>query len=628
MCGICGKLNYDALPVEESLLRRMSHALTHRGPDDEGFYLHNNIGLGHRRLSIIDLSPSGHQPMSNEDGTIWIVYNGEIYNFAALKADLIAKGHVFRSKGDTEVIIHLYEEHGPACLQYLWGMFAFSIWDGRERQLFLARDRAGKKPLYYHHGADAFLFSSEIKAILQDEGVAKRPDHVAIHHYLTYQDVPSPWTAFEGIRKVPPAHYMIVKDGKVELKKYWKISYLPKLSMNEEDVAEETIRRLRDAVKVRLISDVPLGAFLSGGIDSSAVVALMAGEMNVPVRTFSLGFREDDYNELSYAKMVAKRLGTRHTEFIVEPKILDIIDKLVWHYNEPFADASAIPAYYISRLAREQVTVVLTGDGGDEDFAGYERYIANMFVERIKGLLPLSAAQALLTLVKRLPHKGSSMNLVWKVKRFLQEYPHSPLMRNAHWLSHFIPEMKSDLYTAGFREKVAAQDSYAMLRQHDEEAEADNLLDRALYADVMMYLPDDLLVKTDVATMAHSLEARSPFLDHAFMEFAAQIPAEMKLRGMTAKYILKKAFRSRLPDAVISRGKQGFAVPLDHWFRGELKEMAFDILLSQRAAERAYFRPETIRKILDEHVSGKWNWQNHIWNLLMLELWHRMFIDG
>ena len=628
MCGISGKVNVDGNPVERAILQRMTAVLSHRGPDDEGIFIDGSVGLGHRRLSIIDLSPSGHQPMSNEDGTIWIVYNGEIYNFTALKADLIAKGHVFRSQCDTEVIIHLYEEHGPACLQYLRGMFAFAIWDGRERQLFLARDRAGKKPLYYHHGAHTFLFSSEIKGILQDESAVKRPDHVAIHHYLTYQDVPSPWTAFEGIRKVPPAHYMIVKDGKVELNRYWKLTYLPKFSMTEEEIAVETLGRLREAVKIRLISDVPLGAFLSGGIDSSAVVALMAGEMNIPVRTFSIGFREDDYNELSYAKMIAKHLGTQHTEFIVEPKVLDIIDKLVWHYNEPFADASAIPTYYISGLAREEVTVVLNGDGGDEDFAGYERYIANMLAEKLQGFLPSSVAKALLTFVKLLPHNGSSMSLIWKAKRFLQEYPHIPLMRNAHWLSHFTPEMKSDLYTAGFREKVAAHDSYAMLRQCDEEAEADHVLDRTLYADMMMYLPDDLLVKVDVATMANSLEARSPFLDHEFMEFAARIPAEMKLRGMTAKYILKKAFRSLLPDAVLSRGKQGFAVPLDHWFRSELKEMAFDILLSQRAAGRAYFRQETIRKILDEHVSGTWNWQNHIWNLLMLELWHRMFIDG
>ena len=628
MCGICGKLSFDREPIDRNLIQRMSSVLAHRGPDAEGIWMDGTIGLGHRRLSVIDLSPSGHQPMSNEDGTIWIVYNGEIYNFIALKDALITKGHVFRSTCDTEVIIHLYEEHGPTCLQYLRGMFAFAIWDGRERQLFLARDRAGKKPLYYLSGTDAFMFASEIKAILQDESVAKKPDHVAIHHYLTYQDVPSPWTAFEGIRKVPPAHYMIVKDGMVELKRYWKLSYLPKFRMSEEEIAEEAVRKLREAVKVRLISDVPLGAFLSGGIDSSAVVALMAEEMDDPVRTFSIGFREDDYNELNYAKMVATQFGTRHTEFMVEPDVLDIIDKLVWHYNEPFADASAIPSYYVSRLARNQVTVVLNGDGGDEDFAGYERYTANAFAERMHGFLPASAAKALLAVVRVFPHKRSSMNLIWKIKRFLQEYPHVPLIRNAHWLSHFTPEMKSELYAAAFMEEVAANDSYALLREHYEEAVADHVLDRTLYADTMMYLPDDLLVKIDVASMANSLEARSPFLDHEFMEFAARIPAEMKLKGMTTKYILKKAFRNRLPDAVISRGKQGFAVPLDHWFRSRLKDMAFDILLSQRTAERGYFRQEMIIKILDEHVSGTWNWQNHIWNLLMLELWHRMFIDG
>ena len=628
MCGICGKINFDGTPVGESLLREMASTLSHRGPDDEGFYCGGGTGLGHRRLSIIDLSPLGHQPMSNENGTVWIVFNGEIYNFRELREELEAKGHAFRSKTDTEVIVHLYEEYGHQCVLMLRGMFAFAIWDSSSRTLFLARDRTGKKPLYYRHTPDSFIFGSEIKAVLCDDSAETKPDQVAIHHYLTYQDVPSPWTAFEGIRKLPPAHVMTLRDGRAEMRRYWKLSYLPKHMMSEEEIGDEVVRRLAEAVKIRLVSDVPLGAFLSGGIDSSAVVALMAREASRPVKTFAVGFGEKDYNELKYARIIAERFGTEHTEFMAEPDVCDILDKLIWHYNEPFADASAVPTYHVSRLAREHVTVVLNGDGGDEDFAGYERYVANALAERLMRFIPASAAGAMLSVLMLLPRRRSSMSFVWKLKRFLQEYPSEPFLRNAHWLSHFTPAMKSGLYTPEFAEAVDEHDSYALLDRHFREAEADRMLDRALYADTMMYLPDDLLVKVDVAAMAHSLEARSPFLDQQFMEFAARIPADLKLRGRVTKYILKKAFRGILPDTVLSRPKQGFTVPLDAWFRGELKAMAYDVLMSERSMNRGYFRPERVRMILDEHSSGSWNWQNHIWNLLMLELWHRMFIDG
>ena len=632
MCGICGKINFNNQPVEESLLKRMAGVLSHRGPDDEGIYIKKNIGLGHRRLSIIDLSPLAHQPMSNEDGTIWIVYNGEIYNFPELREYLIRRGHTFRSKSDTETIIHLYEEYGVECLKYLRGMFAFAIWDERDKSLFLARDRVGKKPLYYRHSEDTFIFASEIKAILQDESFLSRPDYTAIHHYLTYQDVPSPWTAFEGIKKLPPAHYLVLKNGKVEVKKYWQLSYLPKhnpLSPPfskggkggfEKALKDEIVERLKEAVRIRLISDVPLGAFLSGGIDSSAVVAMMAGMMDKPVKTFSIGFKEGAYNELRYARMIAEKFKTDHTEFIVEPKAIDVIDKLVWHYNEPFADSSAIPSYYVSRLAVEHVKVVLNGDGGDENFAGYGRYAANNFSLKIQKFFPSSIAKALLPAVMLLPHGKDSGNFFWKLKRFLQEYVYPKEMRNAHWLSHFTTEMKAGLYTDDFFQKVSHIDSFDLLMEKYASAEADNFLDKTLYADVMMYLPDDLLVKMDVASMANSLEARSPFLDHEFMEFVAKIPAELKLRGKTTKYILKEALRGILPDEVLFREKMGFAVPIDRWFRNELKEMVYDTLLDAKAIQRGYFKKEAVKKILDEHASGRWNWHNHIWNLLILEL--------
>ncbi len=627
MCGICGKVNLNNEPVGENLLGRMTSSLVHRGPDDSGIRISGNVGLGHRRLSIIDLSPQGHQPMCNEDGTVWIVYNGEIYNFLDLRPDLMAKGHTFRSRSDTETIIHLYEEYGTACLQYLRGMFAFAIWDERDKSLFIARDRIGKKPLYYYSDGKTFIFASEIKAILADERVERVPDHEAIHHYLTYQYVPSPWTAFRGIRKLPPAQYLILKNGEITLCRYWQLTYLPKHAIKEKDLKHEILERLKEAVRIRLISEVPLGAFLSGGIDSSAIVAVMAGMMNEPVKTFSIGFREEAYNELKFARMVADKYKTDHTEFMVEPDAVDILPKLVWHYNEPFADPSAIPTYYVSKLAREHVTVILNGDGGDENFAGYARYALNAFSEKVRRFFSPALVRAMHPLFMLLPHGGNPNSFFWRLKRFSQVYVRSPELRNADMLCHFMAEMKSDLYTEAFRDEVSGTDSFDLLLAKFHEAGADNLLERTLYSDVMMYLPDALLVKVDVASMANSLEARSPFLDHELMEFVARVPAQLKLKGMTTKHILKETLRGILPDEVLFREKMGFGVPLDYWFRNELKEMAFDTLLGQRAMERGYFNRDYVREILDDHVSRKWNWQYHIFNLLMLELWHREFID-
>jgi len=377
MCGIGGKLYFDsARSVNPTLLDRMNAVLAHRGPDDGGVYHDGPIGLAHRRLSIIDLSPAGHQPMSNPSGTLWITFNGEIYNFLELRGELEHDGATFRSKTDTEVILALYERHGAECLRYLRGMFAFAIWDGQTRTLFLARDRLGKKPLYYYQDAKQFLFASEPKGILQDPEVPVEPDLEAIHHYLTYGYIPSPYSAFKGFRKIPPAHYLIIREGRVHLERYWQLRYHPKLQMTEAELREELLTRLREAVRLRMISDVPLGAFLSGGIDSSTVVALMSECSSGPVKTFSIGFEEERYNELPYARLVAERYGTDHHEFVVKPEAIKILPELVWHYNEPYADSSAIPTYYLSKMTREHVTVALNGDAGDENFAGYERYLA------------------------------------------------------------------------------------------------------------------------------------------------------------------------------------------------------------------------------------------------------------
>jgi len=632
MCGICGKINLDGTPADEKLLKRMASCLSHRGPDAEGVYLKGSVGLGHRRLSIIDLSPAGHQPMCNEDGTVWIVLNGEIYNFRELRDELEKKGHVFRSHSDTEAILHLYEEEGPDCVKGLRGMFAFAIWDERDRSLFLARDRAGEKPLFYYLDDRCLIFGSEIKAILQNPNVSVKPDYVAIHHYLTYQSVPSPFSAFQGISKLPPAHYLICRNGKVEIARYWQLTYLPKFAAASlsavRDLESELVERLTEAVRLRLISDVPLGAFLSGGMDSSVVVALMSQVMKEPVRTFSIGFHEKDYDELHYARIIADRFKTAHTEFQVRPNAVDILPKLVWHYNEPFADPSAIPSYYVSKLARQYVTVVLNGDGGDESFAGYDRYRANELAMRFERM-PVFLKRLLLPLCGRLlPASADPNSFSWRLKRFSQALSLSPELRNANWATNFDNDMKSLLYTDDFKKKTNAIDSYNIILDRYAQAQATDFIDRTLYADVTLYLSETLLVKMDIASMANSLEARSPFLDHEVMEFAARIPAHLKLHNGRTKIILKNAFAEMLPQEIIMRKKMGFGVPLGHWFRNELKEMAYDTLLGQRAVERGYFRKEYVKKILDEHVAGKWNWQYHIYNLLMLELWHREFIDG
>ena len=632
MCGICGKVDFNGRNVPEELIRRMSSTLLHRGPDAGGVYTGGRVGLGHRRLSVIDLSSAANQPMANEDGSIRIVFNGEIYNYQELKKNLQKQGHLFSSDSDTEVILHLYEEEGPECVKRLRGMFAFAIWDDRKESLFLARDRVGKKPLYYHLDDNCLIFASEIKAILQDSDVNKKPDIIAIHHYLTYQCVPSPFSAFEGIKKLPPSHYLLCKDKKVHIKRYWKLSYMPKYAVTsgveEREVEEELLEKLKEAVKIRLVSDVPLGVFLSGGIDSSAIVALMTAMTDKPVKTFSIGFKSEAHDERRYARVVAERFGTEHAEFVVEPEATEILPKLIWHYNEPFADQSAIPTYYVAKLAREYVTVALTGDGSDEMFAGYERYVANEIARVSRRYVPAALVKKILPFVMMLPQGNDLNSLVWKLKRFLQEYTKTPEISNASWNCHFSHEMKQGLYSSDLWARVSSIDSFDLIMKEYNDTDAETFLDKTLYADVMTYLPDDLLVKVDVASMAHALEARSPFLDHELMEYVAKIPSALKLKRRMTKYILKKALKGILPGEITSRKKKGFVVPIDRWFRGELREMAYDMLLGQRSIERGYFNKSFIQRILDEHVSGKWNWQYHIYNLLMLELWHREFIDS
>jgi asparagine synthase (glutamine-hydrolysing) len=628
MCGICGKVFFDAgRSVTEPELRLMASTLSHRGPDGEGVWVDGNVGLAHRRLAIIDLRAVAGQPMSNEDGTVWITFNGEIYNFQELRADLEARGHSFRTNSDTEVIVHAYEEYGRECLQRLRGMFAFAIWDARRRTLFLARDRVGKKPLFYSIDHDRFVFGSEIKAILADRSVPIEPDPIAIDHYLALQYIPSPLTAFQGVRKLPAAHWLELREGKIEIGRYWKLRYMPKRNITLSEAIAELQWQIAEAVRLRLVSDVPLGAFLSGGIDSSAVVASMAQAMDSPVRTFCVGFEEAAFDERPFARMVAGRYGTDHTELVVKASVIDILPRLIWHYDEPFGDSSAVPSYAIAELTRQHVTVVLNGDGGDENFAGYDRYVVNRRAHR-GDLVPLWARRKIAGMIRHLPADWRRRQPLLKFETVAEAMARQPERRYARWISHFAVEERQRLYTDAFSAVVAGSDPEGLFVETYGQSDALDWTDATLDVDVNLYLTDDLLVKMDRATMAHSLEARSPFLDHVLMEFVASLPPAFKLSGSQKKRLLKATLRGLLPDIVLDRPKMGFSVPLAGWFREELREMAYDILLSPRAVQRGYFQPKVVARLLDEHCRRQEDHAEDLWDLLVLELWHRTFIDG
>jgi asparagine synthase (glutamine-hydrolysing) len=604
----------------------MAKALAHRGPDSEGFFVNDHVGLAHRRLAIIDLSPDATQPMSNEDGSIWIVFNGEIYNFHELRDALIRKGHIFHSRSDTEVIVHLYEDLGPEALRALRGMFALAIWDANHRQLLLARDRLGKKPLFYFAGPSSFAFASELQSLLEDPSVPRVPDLEAIRYYLTYRYVPSPYSAFQGIRKLPPAHYLLLKDGQLRLNRYWTLHYAEKSHEPEEVLSERLRGSLEEAVRLRMISDVPIGAFLSGGLDSSAVVALMSRLSGAPVKTFSIGFEEDAFSELPYARSIARRFGTDHHEFVVKPDAVSILPLLVRHFGEPFADSTAVPQYYLSKLAREHVTVVLAGDGGDEAFGGYDRYVATL-ATRPTDRIPSPLRNGLAGVIRRLSKFPLSTPFLLRTSRFLRALSDDPQRRYARWVSHFDLQQQAVLFSSAFLKQVRGIDPERLVLDVYQQTDATHLLDATLDVDVRTYLSDDLLVKVDITSMANSLEVRAPFLDHPLMEMAASLPPSLKIQGLEKKYLLKRAMAELLPVEILNRPKQGFIVPIDHWFRHDLQEMAYDTLLDPRSLGRGYFRPEVVRRLLDEHVRGVQNFHRQLWNLLMLELWHRCFID-
>jgi len=621
VCGIAGTVGRTDETVDAASVRRMCQTIVHRGPDDEGIYTKGSVGLGMRRLSIIDLA-GGHQPIHNEDQTIWVVYNGEIYNFPELRRELEGRGHHFYTRSDTEVIVHLYEEMGSDCVNKLRGMFAIALYDERRELLLLARDRMGKKPLYYASADGRLFFGSEIKTILAVAPELAEVDPEGILQYFYFAYIPDPLTTFRQIHKLPPGHLLEYSAGKVEIRQYWDV---PAFGTNnggsEEECLEELERRLAEAVRIRLISDVPLGALLSGGVDSSIVVALMVRASAGPVKTFSIGFRNQDFNEGEYARIVAERFGTDHRDLVVEPNITETLDFLSHMMEEPFGDSSMIPTYYVSKLARQHVTVALSGDGGDELFAGYDRYVVNL--RRGRYVIPPGIGKLYRDYVyPRLPQDVRGRKFVWNISLSQRD-------RYFDGLS-FLPALHRErsLFTDDFV-ATARQlpDPFRQFENYYDGAPARDPLSRLLYLDMKTYLTADILAKVDRMSMATSLEMRCPILDHEFVEWVVGLPVKYKFQAGTRKYLLKKlALRLGIPSVLLNRPKQGFALPLVHWMRDEMKDGLLGILTEPRTLQRGYFNPSAIRALLDEHFRGYRDRAGTLWLLLVFELWHRNFL--
>ena len=622
MCGIAGMLaSAPGGAPDGEAVRRMCDAMVHRGPDDHGYLSDGACALGHRRLSIIDLRPEGAQPMTNEDGSVAIVVNGEIYNFQELRRELEAKGHLFKSRSDSEVIVHLYEEEGVNFLDRLRGMFAIALWDGPRRRLVLARDRFGKKPLFYHAGREGLVFASELGALAESNHFERRPNIEAIDSFLCLQYVPSPWTAFERVHKLPPGCRLVCENGKIgEPERYFELRFDQPTSGSLPELTERLQAQIEDAVRVRMVSDVPLGAFLSGGVDSSLIVAMMAKHSSQPVKTFAVGFTSKDFSELPYAQLVAERYSTDHHEIVIQPDMASVIPEFVRHYGEPFADSSALPTWYLCQYTRTGVTVALSGDGGDEAFSGYRRYThcrtARMLralpgplpsiLAKAIGSIPIPAAQQVRGFGRRLMEPEHV--------RFLGLAAHIP---HADRLALYGPAMR-----ARFLEDPVAQ-RFAKLYA---SSTASDPINRLLDLDIQTYLTDDILTKVDIASMAHSLEVRCPLVDQDLMVFAASLRGDVKLRRLTTKLILREVAKPLLPERILKRPKQGFGLPIDRWMREDLAEMSRDVLLDRSARDRGIFEPAAIEALLERHQRGEPR-GDQIWALMMLELWYRTFID-
>ena len=625
MCGICGVFNVgNGDPVPVPLLKKMADTIAHRGPDEEGFFSEGPVGLAHRRLSIIDVE-GGHQPQTNEDQTVWVIFNGEIYNFQELREFLLTKGHSFKTRSDTEVIVHLYEEKGEACFKELRGMFAIAIWDSRTKQMLLARDRVGKKPLFYAYDGTRVAFGSEMKAVLAAPDIPRDVDLEALCDYFSLLYVPAPKSIFKSVRKVLPGHYVVISDRGLRDEEFWDIDFSQTLIKSEQEWCELLMETYQEAVRLRLISEVPLGAFLSGGIDSSSVVALMSRITGKPVITTSIGFEEKEFDELDYARQVATQFHTQHFEQVVNPDAAGIIEKLAWHYDEPFADSSAVPTYYVSKLAREHVTVALSGDGGDEFFAGYRRYVFDNREEQLRGLLPSWFRRTVFGTLATLYPKADWAPRVFRGKATFQNLARSHIEGYFRSISAVQPEVKQQLLHPQVRERLGAYDTADVLGAYYEKAKHADPMARILYVDVKTYMTDDILAKVDRASMAHSLEVRAPLLDHRFMELAASIPASLKLKGTAGKYILKKSLEGTLSHDILYRNKMGFAVPLERWFRVELKDLAHTLLFEEQTHQ--YINMDTVKTLWKEHQSGLRNRATELWTVLMFRMWERQFLS-
>jgi asparagine synthase (glutamine-hydrolysing) len=597
----------------------MCDAIRHRGPDDEGLLVEDGIALGMRRLSIIDLA-TGHQPIHNEDASVWVVFNGEIYNYAALRADLEARGHRFYTSSDTETIVHAYEEWGEEAFCRLRGMFGVALWDRRERVLLLARDRVGIKPLHYAVLGGCLYFGSEIKSILASGVPHPALDPHALEHYLSYLYTPQDGSIFEGIRKLPPGHLLRWQNGTARVRRYWELPAVERRPASEEEALDELLAVLRDAVRSHLMSEVPLGAFLSGGIDSSLVVGLMAESSSRPVRTFSIGFDEPQYDELEHARVVARHFATDHHEFVVRPDALSIVDRLIRHFDEPFGDSSAIPTWYVSELASQHVTVVLSGDGGDELFGGYDRYLPHPRVAAFDRWCPPGVRPIASAVWPLLPHGATGKN-------FLRRATRDDRGRYLDDIGFFQRDEKASLLTGDVQRRLPATDAEDRMAERFGRLSALPWHAQMMHFDFETYLPEDILTKVDRTSMAHSIESRVPLLDNAVVEYAARLPASMKIRNGRRKHILKEAAATLLPPAILQRRKQGFGVPLGVWFRGGLRELFADVLLSPRARQRGYFERPFVDRLVREHVAGRRDHTLRLWALVVFELWHRQYLD-
>ena len=634
MCGIVGIVDSKGRPIQRELIQKMLSTIRHRGPDGDGFYFNqtnetlnsSSVSFAHARLKVIDLV-TGDQPLSNEKGDIWIVYNGEIYNYLELRTILVSRGHNFKTQSDTEVIVHSYEEFGPECVRYLRGMFSFAIWDGHNNSCMLVRDRLGKKPLVYALRDGQLLFASELSALIKHPLIERQPDYEAVHHYLTYMCIPSPLTGFKNVNKLPPAHYLIFENGDTKIYKYWELDFSKKRNIDERQALYKANQLIEESVKLRLRSDVELGVFLSGGMDSSSIVSVASRLYPGRLKTFSIGFDNAKFNELPFARIVAKRFNTDHHEEIVHARAIDILPSLAVLYGEPFADSSALPSYYLSQMTKKHVTVVLNGDGGDEVFGGYYRFLAMRLADifyRLPSWFKKGFIGPIAAITPQM-HLGGNKRL--SLKRFINAADQERAMRWLRWVGYFSEAQKRSLYSEWMNEQTKGLDSSVYFKELFTKVSSLDGVDASMEVDTKFYLPYDLLVKMDIASMAHSLEARSPFLDHLLVEFMASLPATLKVKGFQLKYLLRKLQAEYLPREILRRHKQGFAVPLGDWLRGELSDFVKGLLLSKKANSRLIFQPEQIKNILQIHITGSADMSHEIWMLIMLEMWFLEMVD-